>query len=62
MVRNLKEIKQSLRIIKYQLGLLVLRNIVESYYLDELNGNTLWSEAIKKRGQTTTRQLRFFPH
>ena len=62
MIRNPKASKQSLRGIKYQFGVRVLQNITEAYKLYKLIGNTLLSDTTKKRGQTTTRQLRIFSH
>jgi len=48
MVRNLRTSKRTSRLIKYQFGVRVPRNIAEAYKLDQANGNSLWTEAIDR--------------
>ena len=48
-VRNLLASKRVLRGVKYQFGVRVSRKIQEAYKLDEENGNTLWTDATKKK-------------
>ena len=48
MVRNVLGSKRAYRSAKYQFGVRVPRNIQEAYKLYEANGNTIWTDAIKK--------------